>query len=92
MQEALLGDVIRRTSQTRQVDEDGGRTGLRGRRREEEGEVHVGASGLGLVGELEETATKGSDGCVCGECHGELKKKIELGAKKELKNKYSSFC
>lgn len=69
VEEALLGDIVGRAGEARQVDEHRGWLGGGGARREEEGEVHVGAGCGGLVGELEELAPEGGDGGIGGEGH-----------------------
>lgn len=69
VQEALFCDIVGGAGKAGEVDEERRRLGGRSTGREEDVEVHGGAGGGGLVGELEELAPEGVDGRVCGECH-----------------------
>lgn len=69
LEEALLGAVGRGTGQTREVDEDGDLLGL-GLWGQVEVEVHLAASGGGIVAKLEQLAAERSDSGLGGDRHG----------------------
>lgn len=69
MKETLFGDIVRCASQSRQVHEDRRGFGFSSRTGQEDGQVHGSRRAGRLVRELQEAATSGGNGCVCGKGH-----------------------
>lgn len=74
LEEALLGAVLRRAGQPRQVDQDGHFLGrvLDRLRWQVQVEGHLAVGGRRLVRELEQLASKGGDARLCRHGHGRL--------------------
>lgn len=72
LEEALLRAVVSRAGQTGQVDQEGDllRRGLVRLRWQVQVEVHLAAGRGGIVGELQQLSTKGGDGCLGCNRHG----------------------
>lgn len=70
LEEALLRAVLGRASQTGQVDQEGDLRGrVLGSLGQVEVEVHLAASGGGIVAQLQQLAAEGGDGGLGGDRH-----------------------
>lgn len=80
LEEALLGAVIGRASQTGQIDQEGDRL-VRGKSGQKEVEGHLGAGCSRIVAQLEQLAAERGDRSLGGDGHdGEIPKRREARA------------